>query len=157
MTRFFVDSNVLLRVGQPEAGFLHEASLNFLEAHPGELCVGVVVYREVQYQITRFSGRYARIPAVKHWLYVGCTKLPDHEKAEAIEELQLAYAARGWRDEPGDTGDRINAATASLFEIPYLATWDVRFLHQQDLINAINAARPLRPLRLARPDDLIGR
>ncbi len=115
--------------------------------------MGVVGYGKVQYQITRFSGRYPRIPAIKHWLYVGCTKLPDQEKAEAIEELQLAYTARGWRDEPGDTGDRINAATASLFEIPYLVTWEARILQQQNLINAVNAARDLGTLRLTRPDS----
>jgi predicted nucleic acid-binding protein len=108
MTRFFVDSNVLLRVGQPDAGFLHESSLHFLEAHPGELYVGLVVYREVQYQITRFSGRYARIPAIKHWLYVGCTKLPDQEKVRQSKSCN-------WRTllAVGETS-RVTPETASM-------------------------------------------
>jgi predicted nucleic acid-binding protein len=148
---YYIDSNVILRVGQPNHG-LHRDSLSFLSEHRRHLFVGPVVLDEVRFQITHCHWEYSRIGDIKHWLYVECQMLSLKDVAENIVALQAAYAEAGWYGNAGDTNDRFHAATATMCRLPRLATWEARFLQQQDWINEVNAERKLAPLQLVRPD-----
>jgi len=153
-TGFYVDSNVLLRVGQPRLGWLYIESLSFLQRNSGHLVIGPVVIDEVDYQLRARHGEYQDIRAVRHWLYRECRMLDlgDGDR-RLIEELAEGYRAHGWEHEFGDRGDRLHAATAAVSGTPFLATWEKRFLGQFELIRNVNRTHGvLITPRLVRPD-----
>jgi len=153
----FVDSNVLLAVGQPDRDFVYEVSLRFLEGFQGQLFIGPTVFSEVDFQLRQRHGSYQDIERVKHWLYRGCIGLRlDSQQYRLVTALAMCYRCAGWDGVGGDQGDRLHAATATVAEIPLLATWERRFIAQQSLITDINTqiGFPQRPgLRLIRPDN----
>lgn len=85
------------------------------------------------------------------WTF-GCSQVDVKSHAQIIQELGIAYAENGWRGEPGDSDDRLHAAAASAFRVPVLATWERRFLEQEEWITWVNQRYGLAHLRLVRPD-----
>jgi predicted nucleic acid-binding protein len=150
--RYFLDSNVFLRLGDPDTGFLSRASEDFLQAHEGELVVGSLVITEVMYQLRTFPGSFRRIKDIKRWLFQGCTELENDAVVPLIDSLQRDYAADGWHGNRGDSNDRVHVATASAFRIPYLVTWEDRICRQQEWVRRVNAQHGLVGVQLIRPD-----
>lgn len=150
----YIDSNVLLRVGQPPLGWLYTESLSYLQRHRGHLVIGPVVFDEVDYQLRARHGEYQDIRAVRHWLYRECRMLDiDDGDRRLIEELAEGYRAHGWECEPGDRGDRLHAATTTVTGTSFLATWEKRFLGQSELIQRVNRQHDiLSTPSLVRPD-----
>lgn len=152
--KYFVDSNVLLRVGQPDIGWLYQQSVSFLKKHRGDLVIGPLVYEEVDYQLRRHHGQYQAIADVRHWLYRGCDMIDlTDEDRRLISLLTGAYAREGWDGVAGDEGDRVHAATASVGHAAFLVTWERRFIEQAGLIERVNRTHGITfAPRLLRPD-----
>ena len=151
-SRYFIDANVLLSVGEPDREYLQKTSIDFLDHHRVSLVVSPLVDEEVRYQLDHYPEKYRGKRRVMGYL-LACEIVEDESLDDQIEAVQLAYAAQSWHGEPGDTYDRIHAAMASVLSIPHLVTWDRRFLAQQALIDRVNADHGLSGLRLMRPDD----
>lgn len=151
---YYIDSNVLLRIGQPGLGWLYVESLSFLQRNSGRLVIGPVVFDEVDYQLRARHGEYQDIRAVRHWLYRACRMLDLNDgDRQLIDELAEGYREHGWEYAPGDRGDRLHAATATATRTPFLATWEKRFLGQSELIQHVNRQHGiLFTPSLVRPD-----
>lgn len=59
-------------------------------------------------------------------------------------------SSEGWKGGSNDN-DRIHAATASVFGIAFLATWDEAFIEREDHISEVNGRFHLSGLRLVVP------
>jgi hypothetical protein len=119
--------------------------------------IGPIVHTEVQFQLRERSGQYREIADVKYWLYRECRLLPQESVQYLLANaLAALYRHEGWDGEPGDKGDRLHAATASVAAVPFLVTWERRFIQQRRLINRINEEVGLpeeHGLYLFRPDS----
>lgn len=151
--RFFIDANILLNVAEPDTGYMQLSSIAFLEKHRESLVISPLVTVEVHRQLTAYPHKYRGKKKVMRYLLV-CHEVDFVSRQGLIEELGLAYAENNWQGEPGDSDDRLHAATASAFQVPFLVTWDRRFLRQGAWISQVNWRYKLAALTLGRPDTL---
>ena len=155
--QIYVDTNIFLYCAQGHKPNLHyfcQMSTKFLDEPQGEYFVSDLVILEVEHQLVTYQHEYKGAKAVRRRLY-GCVNLPTDSRAAMIRELANAYfddeSEEGWQGGTNDANDRIHAATASVFGLSFLATWDEAFRGRQERIDVVNAQLGCSPLALVWP------
>lgn len=149
--RYFIDANVLLNVAEPSKPEQQMSSVAFLESRSLQLVTSPIVVVEVDRQLRKYPWKYRGKRRVMQWV-LACEVLDVKSRQTFIEELGVAYAENRWHGESGDDDDRLHAATASVYRIPFLVTRDRRLRSQEAWVAEVNRRYGLGDLRLIPPD-----
>lgn len=150
----FVDANVFLACGQSSDLERQARTDLFLERFRSGVVIGPDVKREVFWQMQTRPHKYPEpMKIYKRMLEAQMLDVESRSLRDEITRLEQIYATCGWHEKENDTYDRIHAATASIFKIPRLVTWDAPFLTWQGCVTQMNQAHGYPNLRICTPVD----